>query len=268
MDCVHEVVDRWLSLLEERPLTKGGRGFKLTLPLSSFKRVVPIFERPFQSGMQRPEGGVCFADVMPADLDWPIDIGLLHSEPEHLDNMEFLISRVRSVTPAEVRGRVQRVSRYMLRELVLWPETNGKLSTADIYYAHLGGQWVDATAAASYRPNDNSTIDQRIGAFLGLAFNRRYEWGVEFGREDGPTLMLPTDPSGIRAMFKDRDVPSGMPRRQALLHWVRAHFRRNRRDPDDLAWIRKHLRGAWSFSWQGMSCVIHPSAYDLEQAAV
>jgi hypothetical protein len=68
-------------------------------------------------------------------------------------------------------------------------------------------------------------------------------------------------------MFRLRDVPPGKQRRAALLHWVRAHWRQRRQTVEaDKVWIRAHLRGAWSYTWNGLQCQIEPSELDVEAA--
>jgi hypothetical protein len=99
---------------------------------------------------------------------------------------------------------------------------------------------------------------------LGLLFARRYNWMAKLsigGAVDA--IQIPTDASGARELFATRDKAPGDSRRTALLHWVRAHHRRSRVavDSHDVA---KHLRGATSFSWNGLGVELVPSEYDRE----
>lgn len=95
------------------------------------------------------------------------------------------------------------------------------------------------------------------------AFARRYDWRVCLGYEGFPSLSFVTDPSGAAEVFRLRDIPEGRARRAALLNWVSAHWRKKRNDPDNLSRVKKHMRGARRFVWNGLTCEVLPSEYDL-----
>jgi hypothetical protein len=73
------------------------------------------------------------------------------------------------------------------------------------------------------------------------------------------SVTFPTDPTGIKAIFKMRDVPEGLQRRAMLKNWVSEHMRQSRQDEADDIWVRQHLRGHLTFKWQGLSCEVLPS---------
>jgi hypothetical protein len=90
---------------------------------------------------------------------------------------------------------------------------------------------------------------------------------VLLGEEGVPRARFVTDPIGVRAAFRLRDIPAGKTRRAALRHWVQEHWRK-RRDPskEDRAFVREYLRGATHFGWSGLSCQIEPSKEDQRRA--
>lgn len=93
-------------------------------------------------------------------------------------------------------------------------------------------------------------------------------WVVKVAIESGcPKISLATDPIGVKEAWKLRDVPEGKRRRDALLHWVDAHWRQNRTDPDVEGYVRKHLRGRREFTQAGLSLQIKESEVDYMRLA-
>lgn len=131
-------------------------------------------------------------------------------------------------------------------------------------YSFLGNRWVPSVPdKINYPPLTYST--PKIQVALGWALAIRYAWTVWIGYSQGPRIRFVSDPLGAREVFRLRDIPQGRERRTALRHWVKAHWRQNRGDFGDEAWIRKHLRGATDFTWNGMRCRIQPADFDIEQ---
>ncbi len=77
-----------------------------------------------------------------------------------------------------------------------------------------------------------------------------------------PSLSLITDPIGVRELWKFRDIRSGRTRRDALIHWVRDHWRQSRTDEQTEIYVREHLRGNDLLSYRGMEVQILPSRED------
>lgn len=82
-------------------------------------------------------------------------------------------------------------------------------------------------------------------------------WSVDFSYPNSPAIKLTTDPSGVREMFRLRDIPEGRTRREALRHWVSGHWRQDRKDSDVEVKVREYLRGQTDFSWYGMKIRIN-----------
>ena len=98
-----------------------------------------------------------------------------------------------------------------------------------------------------------------------IALKQRYQWAVSLGLENSPSIRFATDPTGIKDVFRIRDMPDGKDRREALLTWVTDHWRQDRYDPEMETYVRRHLRGATQFSWRGMDCELLPSQFDVDQ---
>jgi len=109
--------------------------------------------------------------------------------------------------------------------------------------------------------------DFRIRIAHGVELRREYLWSVLLGEQDVPRARFVTDPVGVRAAFRLRDIPPGKARRAALRHWVKNHWRQSR-DPshEDNIFVREYLRGATRFGWNGLDCTIEPSRDDIRRA--
>jgi hypothetical protein len=67
-----------------------------------------------------------------------------------------------------------------------------------------------------------------------------------------------SDPGSLREMFKLREKAEGRTRKAALLHLVTGHWRRAASSvAEDRIYIERYLRGATSFEWFGMECMIN-----------
>jgi hypothetical protein len=111
-------------------------------------------------------------------------------------------------------------------------------------------------------------FDDRVGRMgLSTALTQEYQWHIGIGLEELPRVAFPTDPTGVRAAFRFRDIPAGKARRAALIHWVTEHWRKHRDvSNEDRIWVREHLRGATDFSWNGLRCTIRPSKADMARS--
>lgn len=88
-------------------------------------------------------------------------------------------------------------------------------------------------------------------------------WTVKVAIDaQSPMVSIPTDPTGIKEAWKMRDIPPGNKRRDALLHWVEGHWRKNRVDPEMETMVRKHLRGSREFSCGDLRMRIKESEVD------
>ena len=205
----------------------------------------------------------------PPDLVWPLDVGVIADRD---DGGDFHMQRGRSVTPKEVRGAVTRFSPFMVRDDI-GQIVDGELWLAAGVLAWIGGQWVDADShrrwddkGGYFRKQDKAVPDEwvSINILTALALRQRYEWAVALGLENAPSVRFATDPTGIKDLFRIRDLPAGRDRREALMIWVTDHWRQTRTDPEIELYVRKHLRGAVNFSWRGMAGEVLPAQFDLE----
>jgi hypothetical protein len=188
---------------------------------------------------------------------WPVDVCVI--QPSGGDDIGLLVQRWRSIQPREVRGYAKLVSPYMMRRDV-GAESAGQFVTVSSLHSYIGGRWPFADA----QPTSDNLLDAG-GLAIAVALRQRYEWAVNIGFEDLPSVRIATDPTGMKELFRLRDVADGRDRRDALMTWVSDHWRKDRVDPDVERYVRKHMRGAAKFDWRGMVCEIKPSQFDLEQ---
>lgn len=90
-------------------------------------------------------------------------------------------------------------------------------------------------------------------------------WQAHVSLGGKPRLTLLTDPTGVKDLWKFRDVPAGKSRRDALLHWVSEHWRKSRHDPDIESYVRKHLRGQRVLTCNGLHVEIEEPESDKSE---
>jgi hypothetical protein len=208
-----------------------------------------------------------------ADACWPIDQGTITRQEDG-----YFMSRTRSVTAKEIRGRAQLFAPKMIRDCYLKMYDDGRWFAGDHVAGLMNGRWVplDRNLRTESRrggsvltatPNQSASHRQEIhdstSGIFSLALSRRYSWHVALGTErDGPRILVPTNPQGCLQFFKDRERGKRS-RRAALRHWVAKYYRNN--DQTGLAFVREHLRGQTEFRWTDLECEIFVSAFDLEK---
>lgn len=107
----------------------------------------------------------------------------------------------------------------------------------------------------------NKTLSVRIQE----AGDSYFMWRVVLGSHNSPKIAFVTDASGIKEVFRLRDIPEGAKRRKALHNWVSAHSRKLGDKEYNKTYVRKHLRGELTFTWSGLYCRIIPAKYDIDQ---
>lgn len=223
---------------------------------------------------------------------WPVDVALgfawaQHDSDDEGDNWTdgaWQFHRYKTLDPKEWRGKLHRVYPRMVDNMVLTVSPDGKRSAARFPLAivgdkvtvpsHVNNGLSLSSATANMVPDwgwygRNRTVDEQslhaVQSLGGFMLRRRYYWSVLIGEGHGPRARFITDIAGMREVFRLRDIPPGRARRAALLHWVREHWRKRRLPgANDRHFVRQHLRGVWSYQWNGLHCQIEPSVEDLE----
>lgn len=206
-----------------------------------------------------------FRDVTPSDLAKPLNVAMVGMNPD--EPGEFVLHRYRSMQPKDVRGRVMREYPMYVRTLHAWvggPRPG--LGATSIYGSRDGLNWNFASSGIGGYQYEEEKYQGLIGLAHGMAWTDEMLWHVEIGWVGCPTIKIPTDPVGARAIFRLRDIPEGKQRRAALKHWVTEHWRQSRSDPSEERMVREHLRGKERFVWNGFVCEITPSHDDLVRA--
>ena len=202
---------------------------------------------------------------------WPIDLRTVHDANAGIDDLAdqwpagtLQFKRVRSIQTKEARQRGASIfSPFMVMDEVVCAKPDGTAKSAHAPMAMVGGKWQNAAPQAIAGAPKDCAIPVALGTALAL----RYEWSVWIGHASGPRIRFLTDPLGAREVFRLRDIPPGKTRRAALRHWVSEHARKRHPGMDNEArtWVRRHLRGATDFVWNGLRCRVQPDDYELEQ---
>lgn len=197
----------------------------------------------------------------------------------------WAFKRVSTLNPKQWRGRLRFMAQKMCEFHETFVSADGKaIGSVGAYglvnkkivdlLAHnhsAGGMRVDMAAIYSRSiRTDSGNYNQEIvdmGLAQGISLRREYLWSVLLGEEGVPRARFVTDPVGVRAAFRLRDIPPGKARRAALRHWVQQHWRKRRdASASDRAFVHEYLRGATDFSWNGLGCQIEPSREDQRRA--
>lgn len=241
-----------IAIIESLPVThqRDTRKDWLAPPsLSDFKRLEPIgWEEEFHVD---DDWWVFNPQECTPKVIWPVKTALI---AEHSDGVSMSVWR--SVTMQESRGYAKLVSKYMLRSDVA-EANDGRWVTAATLWTWLGNRWANSQAHA------DTPTDYPLAA-TAVALRQRYEWAVAIGF-GGPSIRFATDPTGIKELWKVRDVPEGRDRRPMLNAWISDHWRQDRYDPELEIYVRKHLRGATTFTWRDVQGEILPSQFDVER---
>ncbi len=234
-------------------------------PLSAFQRLEPL-----GFGLAEEDWWVFNPKECSPELVWPLDVSFVSEHCAMTDGMAM--TRAYTVSMKQVRGYASRVSPFIIR-LDHAQMDRGQLLRAALLRVWLGGEWRNAVSRTVW---DKSEIPHRLDGLdtgdeilprlaTAIALRQRYEWAVSLGLQNSPSVRFATDPTGIKDIFRIRDLPDGKDRRDALMTWVTDHWRQDRNDPDLELYVRKHLRGATQFTWRGMNCELLPAKFDLDQ---
>jgi hypothetical protein len=205
------------------------------------------------------------------DLVWPLKVGTVSDGG---DAWVLNITMLETVLPKDVRGAVNRFGPFMVRSDHGQVYGNGKmLLTANVWVSP-GNGWKIATSRPGLDREKETPVFKspkveiqdglHVAMGSAIALRQRYEWAVSLGLTGSPTVRFATDPTGMKEIFRIRDLPEGKDRRAALMTWVQDHWRQNRKDPDLENYVRKNLRGAVSFTWEGMDVEVLPAQFDLD----
>lgn len=101
-------------------------------------------------------------------------------------------------------------------------------------------------------------VESRSGVVRHSAYVHDFAHGGGWSR----LPYMPTDAIGAREFLRNRDAPEHG-RRPSLLHWVRDHCRKRRKDdPDASVEVRQHLRGQRTCEYNGLQVRVSESVSD------
>lgn len=221
------------------------------------------------------------APIWPMDAVWALPYSPSQDYAE-ISGCGWLFKRVRTLKPAEWRGKIRMTTPKMYEKHESYVDQSGGSFSSVMPYGVVGGRLVDVFAynhhnARAINPGqihgghegipENENFD--ICSAHGIELRREYNWSVLLGEEGIPRARFVTDCIGVREAFRLRHVPPGKDRRAALRHWVRQHWRQKRTEAEpDKTWVRAHMRGAVDFRWNGLSCRVEPSREDIRRSAL
>jgi hypothetical protein len=211
------------------------------------------------------------------DAVWPLDFGCV-TYKEDKDLPYYFLHHVEPADVRELRGKIKIVPTRIVHSRTMFLYDDGSWRADWAPLGLVGGTWQyldegitrqrgagihcyeSGRSASSVARRE---IHESMSILTSMALTERYSWHVSLGLPAGPRLLLPTNPGGCLALFKDREKGVAEQRRRALRHWVRNHFRNT--DAENLAYVRDHLRGATDFNWYGLGCRLMVSQFDLEK---
>lgn len=187
------------------------------------------------------------------------------SSAESVDGGAYELWRVRGVSPRAVRQHLTRRPRAAVEISCMTIEADGIASRPGTFFLGFDDRgWTDPHCD---RLAENAefidVLREKLRLSYSLAAHSLLNWNVRIGYEGHPSVSFTTDHIGAREVFRLRDIPEGKSRRAALRHWVKSHWRSGSRDGSSE--VRRHLRGAERFVWNGLRCVITPSIEDMEE---
>lgn len=264
-----------LLLMNTNKVIRRGRTIGRKLPLRHFDRAEPYFDGGAELIHADVMDDHIFTDAQPWDLSERLDITMANRNARGvLAWGEDMIARRYRLVKRPMLP-LQRLTRYIVEVGYLAVDTKAGRAFPSVNYYGVnrpGEEWRSLTPCGAEETSlaDYDACKRLIGLACGLQLARDYAWRVHLKYSDAQIgIMIPTTPSGVRALFRLRDHEPGASRRSALAHWVSGHSRRIKKDTseEDLIWVRDHLRGKPSFAWQDMRGVIYPSGYDLRRLA-
>lgn len=198
--------------------------------------------------------------IGPGDLERPMDVSAMvdfDKEGGISSETEVAFRRFRQVGLKEVRGRVAVYMPYMVEERTAWVDKARRTGEPVVLYfgSNDAVNWFGIGNHMIRGPMKDSTY---LEIAYGLSYTRQSQWLIGLQRDRQPAILLPTDPVGVREIFRMRDIPEGKKRRASLIGWVDAHYRKKHDDPTAEIYVRKHLRGGTRFVWNGLACSINP----------
>lgn len=215
------------------------------------------------------DGTIFYADAKPRDVDYKFDNSVVHTAAATLNpssDADYLDIGFTRVVCLPHGGRGEPPTGIVTSAIV---SPNGQYKSWVDRFLWQRGQWVHVRykKGVELTPKSHQDCINALWSGAAIEFNRQYQWRIEVGLPSYPTISLKTDSTGAKEIIEQRTNKSD--RKAALRSWVDGHWRKNRNDPDIEIYVRKCLRGATRFEWNGLLCnvVVPPNAQsELEKA--
>ena len=228
-----------------------------------------------------------FTDVSVKDLDANLNYTYLEASPEDKGhNLEFTAIHVKKSSPESIRHlpfnpypihveifNYFKDKTFIGHKHLCFKNRSNKEDVAE--WIGVNPQVVGLTpsqrvkaerlGALEYDEDSNVMFSSYIELALYYQFNSHFFWHVDLGLAGGKKMRLYVNSDQLKQLFKDRGIADGKTRRDALLNWVMGH-NRTRHKKEGLYkthQVKKHMRGSYDFSWDGLECTVRPSKSDL-----
>ncbi len=251
---IDDLVDN-LDSLKINTKALGARGFQLG---KSFSSVTAFTEELADLSPQSREG--VYMGVQ--ELAWPINEGAI-LDGGHIHSM-------RAISAKEARGRILGVPHRLVEWFMVTAADKQGKALAMRTYLSVGEDFScrDVSNHAYDHSRNGRAEVGRLGqgvldALSGLSAQGYYDWHVEVRTGSGLRLSIPTSAKMAQALLSQRDLPSGLTRRQAIRHLVSSHSRRLASGSE--VQVVEHLRGRQAFVWDGLSGFVVPPRYDRDR---
>ena len=286
-------VDQLFEIIDDARPDEHFRGAQnkqlFPMDLSRFKRIDATHYFDLTDGEQLMHEGCSLEDGRPTM--WPIRYGYIVGRRGEGDDSwgedSFQCHIVTSVNAKALRGLSRLYSTHMARyDAVVFHKRGDiwRFVSNNTAISLIGRRWINASTNGSAHdgwgvdgrelpPRDRKgnqdevrAVGDRMDFAMTGALTARTLGYVEIGKKGGISFDFATLPGKVSAIFKARDLPDGESRRSALKGWVTDHWRQDINDPELEIYVRKHLRGAETFTWGDYFCTVHPAPIDIEEA--
>jgi hypothetical protein len=212
--------------------------------------------------------------IQPRELAGIGEFSILLGGEKHQQKIELLKSRRLGFLETQKMRRFGAFTKNVINSCVVHRariKIDGSYDESEFRYARQGNEWVGLNLPAKESKKTCYTlstwrdfvhteygIESIYPALVEAAeWGLQHLWHVELTADKAGSVLFATDATGVKGFFTLRDKPDEMSRRPALMHWVREHFRKNRKSEEDEIFVRKHLRGREEFDWFGLKGTIY-----------
>lgn len=255
-------VDELMLLLDPDLVTLDRKGAAKSLSAKDFRFPTIVGIEEFSAWGAEP---VIDLEASIDALERPLDLCVIGKSSDD-PSVSFTCWRARSVPVSRLRGMRVLGGAVEMASLRIGKEGSPHRIGGWFLFQKSGGRWLLPRGSNEwlFLQEEHDLIQFMIGMQMAL----EYEWTVRMKISGSLGFSFASDPKHLKRLFKMREVPEGKTRRAALRNWICQHFRRRPLEDEEDAkdvFVHEHIRGATRYDWDGLSCEIVPSRYDLDK---